>query len=154
MSKNRPRTRLGAFRFRVDYWKNRVFRNTYTYKGRLARVRGWSVKIQYRCRRRTISLHSPRRAGAAREAARAYRTIVTRGWTALTSTRASQSSPAAKITIRERDILELIGIGCVDKEIAARLGISAWTVHDHMKKIFEKLNARTRTEAVIKYLQT
>jgi DNA-binding CsgD family transcriptional regulator len=41
----------------------------------------------------------------------------------------------------------------VDKEIAQALGISAWTVHGHIKKIFERLGVRTRTEAVVRYLE-
>ncbi|HSH93117.1 MAG TPA: response regulator transcription factor, partial [Roseimicrobium sp.] len=57
------------------------------------------------------------------------------------------------LTGRERQILELLSGGHVEKEIAARLGISVWTVHGHVKRIFEKLGVRTRTEAVVKYLQ-
>ena len=41
----------------------------------------------------------------------------------------------------------------VAKEIASGLGISIWTVHGHVKNIFEKLNVHTRTEAVVKFLQ-
>jgi len=33
------------------------------------------------------------------------------------------------------------------------MGISVWTVHGHIKKIFKQLNVRTRTEAVIRYLE-
>ena len=44
-------------------------------------------------------------------------------------------------------------MGCVDKEIAQAMGISVWTVHGHIKKVFEQLNVRTRTEAVIRYLE-
>jgi DNA-binding CsgD family transcriptional regulator len=33
------------------------------------------------------------------------------------------------------------------------LGISPQTVHTHLKRIFEKLGAHTRTEAVMKFLQ-
>lgn len=57
------------------------------------------------------------------------------------------------LTARENEILQLLSKGHVDKEIAGRLGISAWTVHTHVKNIFEKLNVHTRTEAVAKYLQ-
>ena len=39
------------------------------------------------------------------------------------------------------------------KEIASALGISIWTVHNHLKHIYEKLNVHTRTEALLKYLQ-
>jgi DNA-binding NarL/FixJ family response regulator len=58
-----------------------------------------------------------------------------------------------KLTRREHEILNLVSKGCVDKEIAGSLGISGWTVHGHLKKIFEKLGVHTRTEAAIKYLQ-
>ncbi len=57
------------------------------------------------------------------------------------------------LTNREREILQYLGKGYVDKEIALRLGISAWTVHGHVKNIFEKLHVHTRTEAVVKLLQ-
>jgi DNA-binding NarL/FixJ family response regulator len=59
----------------------------------------------------------------------------------------------ASLTQRERATLELLSKGCVDKEIAQAMGISAWTVHGHIKKIFERLKVRTRTEAVIRYLE-
>jgi DNA-binding NarL/FixJ family response regulator len=58
----------------------------------------------------------------------------------------------AKLTHREHEILNLLSKGYVDKEIAETLGISVWTVHGHLKKIFEKLGVHTRTEAAIKYL--
>jgi DNA-binding NarL/FixJ family response regulator len=63
------------------------------------------------------------------------------------------NSAVAKLTRREREVLVLLSKGCVDKEIAHAMGISIWTVHGHIKKIFETLNVRTRTEAVIHYLE-
>ena len=57
-----------------------------------------------------------------------------------------------RLTPREREILNLLSKGYVDKEIADSLHISIWTVHGHMKNIFEKLGVHTRTEAVVKYL--
>lgn len=59
----------------------------------------------------------------------------------------------AKLTPREREVLGLLSKGCVDKEIAQAMGISVWTVHGYIKSIFERLHVRTRTEAVIRYLE-
>ena len=59
----------------------------------------------------------------------------------------------AKLTRREGEVMELLSKGCVDKEIAHAMGISVWTVHGHIKNIFERLHVRTRTEAVIRYLE-
>jgi len=57
------------------------------------------------------------------------------------------------LTGREQEILNYLSKGFLDKEIASALSISIWTVHNHLKHIYEKLNVRTRTEAVLKYLQ-
>jgi len=59
----------------------------------------------------------------------------------------------ARLTPREQEILDALSKGYVDKEVAHRLGISAWTVHGHLQSIFRKLEVHTRTEAVVKYLQ-
>jgi DNA-binding NarL/FixJ family response regulator len=59
----------------------------------------------------------------------------------------------ARLTHREREVMELLSKGCVDKEIAQAMGISVWTVHGHIKSIFERLQVRTRTEAVIRFLE-
>lgn len=59
----------------------------------------------------------------------------------------------AQLTRRERDVLALLSKGYIDKEIAPALGISTWTVRGHIKKIFERLNVHTRTEAVVQYLE-
>ncbi|MEO8425810.1 MAG: response regulator transcription factor [Verrucomicrobiota bacterium] len=58
-----------------------------------------------------------------------------------------------KLTPREKEILDYLTKGYLDKEIARVLGISVWTVHGHLKNIFEKFQVHTRTEAVVKYLQ-
>jgi DNA-binding NarL/FixJ family response regulator len=56
------------------------------------------------------------------------------------------------LTQREHEILVLLSKGQPDKEIADLLRISTWTVHGHLKKIFEKLGVHNRTEAVLAYL--
>jgi DNA-binding NarL/FixJ family response regulator len=68
--------------------------------------------------------------------------------------RTGEPNPAiSRLTRRETEVLVLLSKGCVDKEIAQALGISAWTVHGHIKRIFERLRVRTRTEAVVRYLE-
>ena len=66
---------------------------------------------------------------------------------------AEAASGVERLTRRESEVLGLLSKGCVDKEIAQALGISAWTVHGHIKSIFERLRVRTRTEAVVRYLE-
>ena len=58
-----------------------------------------------------------------------------------------------KLTRREREVMVLLSKGSVDKEIAQALGISVWTVHGHIKSIFERLEVHTRTEAVVRLLE-
>jgi DNA-binding CsgD family transcriptional regulator len=52
------------------------------------------------------------------------------------------------ITRRELEILEQIAAGLSNKEIAERLYVSENTVKTHAASVFEKLNARRRTQAV------
>jgi two-component system, NarL family, response regulator LiaR len=52
------------------------------------------------------------------------------------------------ITPRELEILELIATGLSNKEIAAKVFVSENTVKTHSSRVFEKLGARRRTQAV------
>ena len=52
------------------------------------------------------------------------------------------------ITKRELEILAQIAAGLSNKEIAERLSVSENTVKTHAASVFEKLNARRRTQAV------
>jgi two-component system, NarL family, response regulator YdfI len=55
---------------------------------------------------------------------------------------------AEPLTPREREVLEMLASGLVNKQIAARLSISEHTVKFHVASILGKLGAATRTEAV------
>ena len=55
---------------------------------------------------------------------------------------------AETLSGRERDILQLIAQGRVDKEIAQTLSISPATVKSHVGNIFTKLNVQKRAHAV------
>jgi len=53
-----------------------------------------------------------------------------------------------QITPRELEILGLIGEGLSTREIAGRLFVSENTVKTHASRLFEKLGAKRRTQAV------
>src|SRR5437763_4761549 len=52
------------------------------------------------------------------------------------------------ITKRELEILELIARGMSNREIAEKLFVSENTVKTHSSRLFEKLSAKRRTQAV------
>jgi len=53
------------------------------------------------------------------------------------------------LTPREKEILNYIAQGLLNKQIAARLTISEQTIKNHVTSILRKLNANARTEAVV-----
>ncbi len=55
--------------------------------------------------------------------------------------------PAPLLTFREQEVLELVAQRCTNKEIAARLFISEYTVKNHLRNILSKLHLRSRIEA-------
>jgi DNA-binding NarL/FixJ family response regulator len=59
---------------------------------------------------------------------------------------------AEEITPREAEIMNSLARGLAYKEIATELSISAATVKNHLYHIYEKLHVRSRTEAVVKWL--
>lgn len=59
----------------------------------------------------------------------------------------------AELSEREQQVLDLLAQGLIYKEIAEKLSISYETVHTYIRRIYEKLQVRTRTEAVAKFLQ-
>jgi len=56
---------------------------------------------------------------------------------------------ASPLTPREEEVLQLIADGCSTSEVASGLFISGKTVKNHLASIYEKLEARDRTQAVL-----
>ena len=54
------------------------------------------------------------------------------------------------ITKREEEVLQLIADGCSTPEVAQQLFISQKTVKNHLAAIYQKLDARDRTQAVVR----
>ncbi len=68
--------------------------------------------------------------------------------------RANEAGPKSEfaLTKRELDCLRLVSEGKLAKEIADELDIGCETVRTHIKRLYKKLNVRTRAEAIVKYL--
>jgi two-component system, NarL family, nitrate/nitrite response regulator NarL len=55
-----------------------------------------------------------------------------------------------RLTAREREILDLMSQGLTNREIAAQLSIAYPTVRSHVRRVLEKLDARSKLEAVVR----
>ncbi|MGA3284799.1 MAG: response regulator transcription factor [Verrucomicrobiota bacterium] len=66
---------------------------------------------------------------------------------------AASAQATENLSDREQQVLDLLSQGLMYKEIADKLTISYETVHTYIRRIYEKLQVRTRTEAVAKFLR-
>ena len=57
----------------------------------------------------------------------------------------------AKLSARQQEVLELLAKGYLYKEIAESLNLEYATVHNYIRRIYEKLRVRSRAQAVAKY---
>ncbi len=80
---------------------------------------------------------------SAEEVANAVR-MVGRGMTVFAR---QTEGPATPLSPREREVLELIGGGATNREIAERLFLSPHTIKDHTTALYRKLGVRNRAEA-------
>jgi two-component system, NarL family, response regulator DegU len=67
--------------------------------------------------------------------------------------RAAEAAAPPILSSREAEVLQLVAEGKSPPEVAAELFISAKTVKNHLSSIYEKLEARDRTQAVLKGLR-
>jgi DNA-binding NarL/FixJ family response regulator len=65
----------------------------------------------------------------------------------------ASQQPTEPLSAREQEVLDCLSQGLLYKEIAEKLSISYETVHTYIRRIYEKLQVRTRTEAVAKFLR-
>jgi DNA-binding NarL/FixJ family response regulator len=67
-----------------------------------------------------------------------------------------KAAPATRetenLSPREAEVLDLLAIGYLYKEIAEKTGLSYATVHTHIRHVYEKLHVRSRAQAVAKHL--
>jgi DNA-binding NarL/FixJ family response regulator len=58
--------------------------------------------------------------------------------------------PGRLLTTRELEVLELIGDGATNREIASHLTLSPNTIKDHTSALYRKMRARNRAEAIVR----
>lgn len=63
----------------------------------------------------------------------------------------ASDSEAMSLSRREAEILDLLCQGFSNKEIADHLSLGIETIRTHLKRIYDKLHVRSRTEAALKY---
>lgn len=61
-----------------------------------------------------------------------------------------EDQPYEPLSDRELEVLTLVGKGYTNKAIGVQLGISDRTVQAHLARIFDRLQAESRTEAVMR----
>lgn len=62
---------------------------------------------------------------------------------------ATAPGEAHALTLRQLEVITMLGRGCSNKEIARALDVAERTVKAHVSAVFEALNVRNRTQAVL-----
>lgn len=63
-------------------------------------------------------------------------------------------SPQFNLSVRERDVLDMVARGLTNTEVSQRLNVSVHAVKFHLASIYRKLHVVNRTEAAVIYIRT
>jgi len=94
--------------------------------------------------REVIRGGSPMTAGIARQVVSAFKDLPP-------SVPASVPKPLPELADHERQVLELLAQGYLYKEIGDKTGTSWHTVHNCIRRIYEKLQVRSRAQAIARF---
>ena len=61
----------------------------------------------------------------------------------------THATESGALTLRQLEVITMLGRGCSNKEIARALDVAERTVKAHVSAVFEALNVRNRTQAVL-----
>jgi DNA-binding NarL/FixJ family response regulator len=91
---------------------------------------------------------SPMSANIARKVVQSFQRPVTASPTAAAT---PASAEMENLSPRESEVLDLLAQGLLYKEISEKIGISMPTVNTYIRRIYEKLQVRSRAQAVARY---
>jgi DNA-binding NarL/FixJ family response regulator len=86
------------------------------------------------------------RFGARRRRDEAVRELRRLGHRVLRPAREPRPGPLSPLTVREREIAELVAAGRTNREVAEQLVLSTRTIEAHLRNIYGKLDVRSRVE--------
>jgi len=86
---------------------------------------------------------------ALRAAARGESPLAPKAAAELLASRAERPIGDVELTVRERDVLQLVIAGDANKQIARKLGISEKTVKGHLTNLFQRIGVQDRTQAAL-----
>lgn len=70
---------------------------------------------------------------------------------ALTPVGHAQKKNRFGLSTREQEVMRFVSQGLTDRQVGQKMFVSVNTVKTHLRRIFTKMNAGTRTEAVLRY---
>ena len=87
---------------------------------------------------------------AIRDVARGRMLITPRTIATLLSKRRASDAQLESLTVREKEVLQLMAEGLPSRGVALRLGISYTTVRTHIRSLGSKLGVHSKLEAIVK----
>lgn len=84
-----------------------------------------------------------------RNAAAGHAPLDPRVATEVLASRAATTSSVPHLTAREEQVLQLVGRGLINKQIARELNISESTVKTHLTNVFQTIGVQDRTQAAL-----
>jgi hypothetical protein len=82
----------------ANFWKSKLEHRTYSHDGKMCEVPEWSVRIQFKCIRRSFDLETANKEEAAAKARDIYLSLVAKGWSATLAELAPQSETPVNVT--------------------------------------------------------
>lgn len=127
-------------RYHVDYWRERLFRKTYTWQGERKEVQEWSVRLQHLGRREHFALGTANAAAAATKAKEIATFLEANGW----------ASALEKFKPKPEAKAEVCTVGEFLADVGQRSHLKAMTLRRYAVKLRKMVADIAQLEAGVK----